>query len=75
MHEAPRYVPHVDDPLARQPLIEGLVPAIEPVLFGVGVVVDDPDGWTIRTRERKRVAVFEHTIIVTLGEPMIIIAG
>ena len=40
--------------------------AIEPHLtLGSGEVVDAADGWTIRTRDRKRVAVFEHTVVVT----------
>lgn len=76
MHEAPRYIPHYDDASARQPLTEGLVLAIEPHLtLGSGDVVDDADGWTIRTRDRKRVAVFEHTVVVTAGEPIIVTAG
>lgn len=76
MHEAPRSIPHFDDPLARQPLTEGLVLAIEPHLtLGSGAVVDGADGWTIRIRDRKRVAVFEHTVSVTAGEPLIVIAG
>lgn len=76
MHEAPRSIPHFDDPQARQPLKEGLVLAIEPHLtLGSGAVVDAADGWTIRTRDRKRVAVFEHTVIVTAGAPIIVTAG
>lgn len=76
MHEAPRFIPHFDDPLARQPLKQGLVLAIEPHLtLGSGLVVDGADGWTIRTRDRKRVAVFEHTVVVTAGEPIIVTAG
>jgi methionyl aminopeptidase len=52
--------------------------AIEPHLtLGSGNVVDDADadGWTIRIRDRKRVAVFEHTVVVTAGEPIIVTAG
>jgi methionyl aminopeptidase len=76
MHEAPQFIPHYDDASARQPLAEGLVLAIEPHLtLGSGDVVDDADGWTIRTRDRKRVAVFEHTVVVTAGEPIIVTAG
>lgn len=76
MHEAPRAVPNVDEPTARQLLNEGLVLAIEPhITLGSGQVVDEPDGWTIRTRDRKRVAVFEHTVIVTAGAPVIVTAA
>lgn len=76
MHEAPRYIPHYDDPTASRALSEGLVLAIEPHLTaGSGEVVDAADGWTIRTRDRKRVAVFEHTVVVTAGEPIVVTAG
>jgi methionyl aminopeptidase len=75
MHEAPRDIPNYDEPNALKPLADGLVLAIEPhITAGSGAVVDDPDGWTIRTRDRKRVAVFEHTIVVTAGEPIVITA-
>lgn len=75
MHEAPRDIPNYDEPRALKPLADGLVLAIEPhITLGSGAVVDDPDGWTIRTRDRKRVAVFEHTIVVTANAPIIVTA-
>ncbi|GAB4108646.1 MAG: type I methionyl aminopeptidase [Roseiflexaceae bacterium] len=76
LHEAPRTVPHYYDPQARLPLHEGLVLAIEPhVTSGDGRVVDGADGWTISTRDRKRVAAFEHTVVVTNGAPIVITAA
>ena len=30
------------------------------------------DGWTVVTRDRKRSAQFEHTLLVTEGEPEIL---
>jgi methionyl aminopeptidase len=49
--------------------------AVEPhITLGSGAVVDDPDGWTIRTRDRKRVAVFEQTIVVTANAPIVVTA-
>ncbi len=76
LHEAPRNVPNYYDPQARLPLHEGLVLAIEPHLTsGDGRVVDGGDGWTISTRDRRRVAAFEHTVVVTGGEPIVITAA
>lgn len=75
MHEAPRDVPNFDDPRATKLLVEGAVLAIEPhITLGSGQVLEEPDGWTIRTRDRKRVAVFEHTIVVTAEEPVVVTA-
>jgi methionyl aminopeptidase len=75
MHEAPRSVPNFDDPRATMPLAEGVVLAIEPhITLGSGQLENSADAWTIRTRDRKRVAVFEHTIVVTAGEPIVVTA-
>lgn len=56
------------------PLIKnGLVIAIEPMInAGSKNVVQEADGWTIRTRDRKCSAHFEHTIAVHHGEPDIL---
>lgn len=76
LHEAPRAIPHFFDHRATQRLREGSVLAIEPHLtIGDGRVVDQPDGWTISTRDRGWVAAFEHTIVVTNGKPIIITAA
>jgi methionyl aminopeptidase len=46
-------------------LNEGLVIAIEPMInMGTRNVVQEDDGWTIRTSDRKPSAHFEHTIAV-----------
>ncbi|HLO38089.1 MAG: type I methionyl aminopeptidase [Chitinophagales bacterium] len=45
---------------------EGLVIAIEPMInLGTKNVVQENDGWTIRTKDRKISCHFEHTIAVT----------
>jgi methionyl aminopeptidase len=79
LHEAPRSVPSFYTPAANQRLSEGLVLAIEPHLTtGNGRIVDRADGWTIATRDRSPVAVYEHTIIVTKDRPIIataVVAG
>jgi len=50
--------------------MEGLVLAVEP-FFSVSAhyVIDDADGWTLRTDDESLVAQFEHTMVVTSGEP------
>jgi methionyl aminopeptidase len=54
-------------------LEEGLVLAIEPFLTtGRGRVLEGQDGWSLRTIDRKIAAQFEHTIIVTKNEPIIL---
>lgn len=65
VHEDP-YVPNTgkagDGPLLKP----GMVIAIEPMLNeGTGAVVFDKDGYTVRTRDRKRSAHFEHTVLIT----------
>jgi len=43
----------------------GLVIAIEPMInLGKKDVVQEADGWTIRTKDRKPSAHFEHTVVV-----------
>jgi methionyl aminopeptidase len=74
LHEGPS-VPSFDD---GQDLVlwEGLVLAVEPFLStGADLVVDDPDGWTLRTIDGSLVAQFEHTMVVTRGAPRVITAA
>ena len=71
LHEEPS-VPSIDD---RQQLRlwEGLVLAVEPFLsVSAHYVVDDADGWTLRTENDSLVAQFEHTMVVTNGEPIVL---
>lgn len=71
LHEEPS-VPSIDD---RQQvrLWEGLVVAVEPFLsVSAHYVVDDADGWTLRTEDGSLVAQFEHTMVVTSGEPVVL---
>jgi methionyl aminopeptidase len=49
-------------------LKEGLVIAIEPMVNqGVKEVWYDDDGWTVRTKDGKSAAHYEHTICVRKG--------
>jgi methionyl aminopeptidase len=73
LHESPQEIFNFHNPNDRRILHEGLVLAIEPFLTpGIGRTVQEKDGWTIRTMDRAIAAQFEHTIIVTKNEPIIL---
>jgi methionyl aminopeptidase len=59
-------VPHFDDPDNDVIMEPGMTFTIEPMLT-LGTISYDvwPDGWTAVTRDKKRTAQFEHTILVT----------
>jgi methionyl aminopeptidase len=59
-------VPHYDDPHATTIIEPGMTFTIEPMLTlgGIGYDIWD-DGWTVLTKDRKRTAQFEHTLVVT----------
>lgn len=64
LHEAPE-VPNFGKKGKGLSLRKGLVIAIEPMInLGKRHVVQEKDGWTIRTSDRKVSAHFEHTIAV-----------
>ncbi|HXP22111.1 MAG TPA: type I methionyl aminopeptidase [Streptosporangiaceae bacterium] len=59
-------VPHFDDPSVSVVMEPGMTFTIEPMLT-LGTIDYEiwADGWTAVTRDRKRTAQFEHTILVT----------
>ena len=59
-------VPHYDEPKATTTIEPGMTFTIEPMLT-LGTIEYDiwPDRWTVVTKDRKRTAQFEHTILVT----------
>jgi methionyl aminopeptidase len=59
-------VPHYDDPNATTVIEPGMTFTIEPMLT-LGTIQYDiwPDNWTVVTKDRKRTAQFEHTLLVT----------
>ncbi len=72
IHEDP-YVPNFGKAGTGAKLVPGMIIAIEPMLNnGTKNVVLDKDGWTFRTADGKRSAHFEHTILITEGEPEIL---
>lgn len=68
MHEEPA-VPNYGRRGSGTLLKNGLCIAIEPMItLGNRQVMIDSDGWTVRTRDRKCAAHFEHTIAIRNGE-------
>lgn len=61
-------IPHYDDPEADTVIVPGMTFTIEPMLT-LGTIEWDlwDDGWTATTRDGKRTAQFEHTLLVTEG--------
>jgi methionyl aminopeptidase len=59
-------VPHYDDPRATTVIKPGMTFTIEPMLtLGTHEYEIWEDGWTVVTKDRKRTAQFEHTLVVT----------
>ncbi len=74
MHEPPA-VPNVFVAQLRQPLGEGLVLAIEPMLgLGGSELVMREDGWTVATADGSLAAHVEHTVVVAAGGPLVLTA-
>ncbi|MTI41490.1 type I methionyl aminopeptidase [Fulvivirga lutimaris] len=64
LHEAPE-VPNYGKSGKGPKLNDGLVIAIEPMVnLGTRNVVQEADGWTIRTADRRPSAHFEHTVAI-----------
>ncbi|MBZ5604423.1 MAG: type I methionyl aminopeptidase [Acidobacteriia bacterium] len=75
IHEEPS-VPNYYEPRLRARLTEGLVITIEPIVAsGSGQGQLQPDKWTVRTADRSLAAHYEHTIVITHGEPILLTAA
>jgi methionyl aminopeptidase len=75
IHEPPR-VPNFPDPQANQILTEGLVITVEPIIAaGSGRAVVAKDGWTVLTADHRPSAHYEHTLVITKGEPILLTAA
>jgi len=75
IHEPPS-VPNYYDPRLRTRLTEGLVITIEPIVTsGSGEGVLQPDGWTICTADGSLAAHYEHTVVITKRDPILITAA
>lgn len=72
LHEAPE-IPNYGKRGQGVKLQNGLVLAIEPMVnLGSRNIVQENDGWTIRTKDRKPSAHFEHTVVVRKNKAEII---
>jgi methionyl aminopeptidase len=60
----------------RETLAEGLVLAVEPIISEKPArIIEETDGWTLRTSNRCLAAHYEHTVVVTAGEPLVLTAA
>lgn len=67
--QVPNYRPHGKSPT----LMPGMILAIEPMInAGVPDVRILDDGWTVITADHKPSAHFEHTVLITHGDPEIL---
>ena len=72
IHEDP-YIPNFGKKGTGAKLVSGMIIALEPMVnIGTKNVTIDDDDWTFRTADRKNSAHFEHTILITDGEPEIL---
>ena len=74
IHEEPS-VPNYYNPFQRDVLTKGLVLTIEPMISaGSDRVIQDADGWTLRTGDGSLSAHHEHTLVITGGAPIVLTA-
>ena len=72
MHEDPN-VPNYGNPHRGVRLQAGMTLTIEPMIaMGTWRVFCEDDGWTIRTRDGSPASHYEHTLLITDGEPEIL---
>ena len=75
IHEPPS-VPNFDDGIARGRLTPGLVLTVEPIIaIGSARPKDAGDGWTVKTADGGLSAHYEHTLVITNGEPILLTAA
>lgn len=71
LHEEPQIPNYGSEVKSR--LAPGMTLAIEPMInLGHHDVIDSGDGWTYITRDRRPSAHYEHTVLVTEGDPEIL---
>jgi methionyl aminopeptidase len=75
IHEQPT-IPNFYDPRYDQPLTEGLVVAIEPIITaGAGSAIAASDGWTIRTVDGSMAAHHEQSLVISAAGPILLTAA
>jgi methionyl aminopeptidase len=72
LHEKPE-IPNYGQRGTGVKLTEGMVIAVEPMInLGTRAVVQEKDGWTIRTADRKPSAHYEHNVAIRKGKPEVL---
>jgi methionyl aminopeptidase len=72
LHEEPE-VPNYGNKGAGVRLLSGMVLCLEPMInMGSRYILQNPDGWTIRTRDNKPSAHFELAVAVKKGTPLVL---
>jgi methionyl aminopeptidase len=73
VHEEPQVPNFVENSRKSPELVPGMTIAIEPMVnIGSAEVVQLSDRWTVVTKDGSLSAHFEHTVLVTDGEPEIL---
>jgi len=75
LHEEPEVPGFLDGSISTTPLLKvGMTIAIE-VIYNMGkhdVTYSGGDGWTIKTKDKSLSGLFERTIAITTGEPLVL---
>jgi methionyl aminopeptidase len=75
IHEPPG-VPNYLERNAKDMLTEGLVITVEPIIAaGSGKIFLGADGWTVETSDGGMAAHYEHTLVITKDEPILLTAA
>jgi methionyl aminopeptidase len=75
IHEPPS-VHNYRDGNSNEVLTEGLVITVEPIIAaGSGKVFLGADGWTVQTRDGGMAAHYEHTLVITKDQPILLTAA
>lgn len=73
LHEEPEHIPGYFDPSDQRLLEAGMVITIEPFLSTRSrIVTETSDGWTLVGAPGNLSAQYEHTMIITRGEPIVV---
>jgi methionyl aminopeptidase len=73
LHEEPGHIPGFYDVTDRRVLRQGMVITIEPFLSTRTTMVEQSsDGWTLFGPPGTRSAQYEHTMVTTRGEPIVV---
>jgi methionyl aminopeptidase len=75
LHEDPEVPGFLDGPIQKTPLLkEGMTIAIE-IIYNMGrqdVIYSNSDGWTIKTKDGSLSGLFERSIVIAPGGPVVL---